>query len=319
MAFLWIKYNMRKIKNNYELLPHLREDVFGLTPESAQILGWEIKKFNIPDLWKHSTGEGVKVAVVDTGCDLNHPDIKNNLIQGKNFIDQNKEPIDLNGHGTHCAGTIAAENNGLGMVGVAPKAKIMPVKVLNDKGKGSEKSIVDGIIWAADNDADIISMSLGSPVSSNKLENAIKYAASKGCIIFCAAGNDGESVDIMYPAKLDNTIAIGAINKNLERTSFTCSGETLDFLAPGHDILSCVPGGGYALMSGTSMSTPFAVGCAALLLSHARKIKYSAMDSMLKNTTDYINVFKKRAKSLTDPRYAGIKKYEGYGILYPIL
>ena len=186
---------MAKKKNNYKLLPHIREDIYGLSPEDAQILGWEIKKFNISDLWKYSTGKGVKVAVVDTGCDLDHRDLKNNIIQGKNFIQPNKDPVDDNSHGTHCAGSIAAENNGMGMVGVAPDAKIMPVKVLNEQGQGNVQSIVNGIVWSADNGADIISMSLGSPGPDINLENAIKYAASKGCIIFCAAGNEGPSKD----------------------------------------------------------------------------------------------------------------------------
>ena len=308
-----------KRKSNYGLLPYIREDVYGLSPTTAQILGWEIKKFNIENQWKISKGEGVKIAVIDTGCDLDHPDLKNNILQGKNFVNPRKDPWDINGHGSHTAGTIAADDNGIGMVGVAPKAKIIPIKALNDEGGGNVNDIVNAIIWATDNGADFISMSLGSPGQSIDLENAIKYAASKGCIIFCAAGNSGEAVDIMYPARYDHTIAIGAIDKNLSRTAFTCSGETLDFLAPGHDILSCVPNGRYALMSGTSMSTPFAVGCAALLLSHARQVDHSPIALMLKTSEDYVKVFKKKAQHLTDPRYSGIKKYEGYGILYPVL
>lgn len=310
---------MKKNKKEYSLLPYIKEEIYGLSPEDAQIFGWEINKFDIPSLWKSSTGKGVKIAVIDTGCDLDHSDIKNNIIQGINFVNPGKDPDDDCGHGSHCAGSIAAENNGTGMVGVAPNAKIMPVKVLDSKGQGNLNSIINGIIWSADNGADILSMSLGCPVPAAPLENAIKYAASKGCIIFCAAGNDGPKTDIMYPAKYDHTIAIGAIDRNLERTSFTCSGETLDFLAPGHDILSCIPGGGYALMSGTSMSTPFAVGCAALLLSYCRQIKYSAISEMLKTSDDYVNIFKKKSRSLTDPRFSGQKKYEGYGVLYPVL
>lgn len=309
----------RNKKDRIGLLPYVREDVFGLSPDVAQISGWEIKLFNIENQWKLSRGEGVKVAVIDTGCDLDHPDLKTNILPGKNFVDPRKDPYDGNGHGTHTAGTIAAADNQTGMVGVAPKAKIIPVKALGDDGNGKLEHIIQAIAWAADNDADFISMSLGSPQPSTGLQNAINYAASKGSVIFCAAGNSGEEVDIMYPAKYDNTIAIGAIDKNLARTSFTCSGETLDFLAPGHDILSCVPNRGYALMSGTSMSTPFAVGCAALLLSHARQVQYSAIGGMLKTSEDYVNVFRKKAKNLADPRYAGQKRYQGYGILYPVL
>lgn len=299
------------------LLPFIREDVDVSTLSLTEHYGWELEKFNIPNQWKYSKGEGIRVAVIDTGIDLDHPDLKNNILPGRNFVDRGKDPQDDNGHGTHCSGTIAGEKNEIGMVGVAPKAKIIPVKALDGDGQGIINNIVDGIMWAADSGADIISMSLGSENGTYKLENAIKYAASKGCIIFCAAGNSGEDVDISYPARYDHTIAIGAIDKNLERTNFTCSGETLDFLAPGHDILSCVPGG-YALMSGTSMSTPFAVGCAALLLSYARKNNFKDIENMLKTTDDYINIFKKKSKPLKDPRYSNIKKYQGYGILYPV-
>lgn len=309
----------RKSKNNIGLLPYIREDIHGLSPTVAQFSGWEIKKFDIEKQWKYSKGEGVVVAVIDTGCDFDHPDLKNNIVQGKNFVEQGKDPMDRNGHGTHVCGTIAAEDNTLGMVGVAPKTKIMPIKALNDDGSGNLNNVVNAVIWAADRGADFITMSLGSPAPSTPLEKAIEYAASKGSVIFCAAGNSGPNADIMYPAKYGYTISIGAIDENLERTNFTCSGDTLDFLAPGHNILSCVPGNRYAIMSGTSMSNPFAVGCASLLLSYARQIKYSTIDSMLKTSDDYINVFKKKTKSLKNPNFAGIKRYEGYGVLYPVL
>jgi len=293
------------------LLPYIREDIYGLSYGDCQLIGWEIEKFDIKKQWNKSKGENVVVAVVDTGCDLDHPDISNNLLKGKNFID-NKDPIDDNGHGTHVSSTIAAENNVIGMVGVAPKTKIIPVKSLDKNGNGSVETIVKGIAWSVDNGADIITMSLGSPNPSKEIEDVINYAIKNNVAIFCAAGNSGENVDIMYPAKYNGTISIGAIDKNLNRTNFTCSGETLDFLAPGHNILGCVPDNSYAIMSGTSMSNPFAVGCASLLLSDIRKLDKNKKLSI----EEYIEYFKKYSKPLKDKKHQS-KKYQGYGILYP--
>ena len=299
-------------KKSIKLLPYVREDVYGLSPSDPQYLGWEIIKFDIPKYWKTTAGEGVVTAVIDTGCDLNHPDLKDNLLPGRNFVNSNKNPTDGSGHGTHVASTIAATNNNMGMVGVAPMSKIVPVKALGDDGSGTMSAVADAICWAADHkEVDFITMSLGSPAPATAVEQAINYAESKGKIIFCAAGNSGPNTDIMYPAKYDKTISIGAIDENLNRTDFTCSGDTLDFLAPGHNIIGCVPGGRYASMSGTSMSNPFAVGCAALLLSYNKKYRrYN-----LNNYQDYITIFKSRTLPLTDPRYRNIKQYQGYGII----
>jgi len=299
-------------KNNYGLLPYIREDVYGVS-NNTQTVGWEISKFDIPKQWKKSRGDDVVVAVIDTGCDINHKDIKDNILPGKNFINPSQEPIDKNGHGTHVCGTIAASDNDSGIVGVAPKAKIVPVKGLKDDGSGSLESIVNAIRWSADSGVDFITMSLGSPRSSSELEAAVSYAHGRGVIIFCAAGNSGPDVDIMYPARYKTTISIGAVDENLNRTNFTCSGEDLDFLAPGHDILGCVPGNNYALMSGTSKSNPFAVGCAALYCSYYRRLGRKLTQE------DYIEMFKKTAISLKNPVYLGQKKYEGYGIINPVL
>jgi subtilisin family serine protease len=300
-----------RLNNKVSLLPYIREDLHGLSPNDPQALGWELLKFDIPELWTKCEGEGVTVAVIDTGCDLYHDDIKNNLLQGNNFVSPGKDPMDVAGHGTHVSSTIAAKNNGVGMVGVAPKTKIVPVKALNDNGQGNLDHICEAIKWSADRGVDFITMSLGAPRSSTNLQKAIEYADSKGCVMFCAAGNSGPNTDIMYPAKYDHTIAIGAIDANLERTNFTCSGESLDFLAPGHDIMGCVPGNKYALMSGTSMSNPFVVGCASLLLSYNKKYNKYKLDT----ANNYIDLFKKTAFSLKNSSYRGVKKYEGYGII----
>lgn len=305
-----------KRKNNCSLLPFIRENIYGLDPKSAQIIGWEINKFNIKNQWQFSKGENIRIAVIDTGCDLDHPDLKNNLLHGMNLLDPKKDPYDDNGHGTHVSGSICAEDNGCGMVGVSPKSKILPIKALDAAGNGNNKIIAKGIVFAADNKCDFITMSLGSPVHSVDIYKAIQYATKKGCIIFCAAGNYGDNSPIMYPAKYQETIAIGSIDRNLNRSLFTCKGEELDFLSPGQDILSCVPDNNYAIMSGTSMATPFAVGCASLLLSYAR---LCGKQHLLKTKENYINIFKSSAKSLKNNKFNGKKEYEGYGILYPKL
>ena len=297
-------------KDQVSLLPHTRTEVYGLDPSSAQMLGWEIKKLNIDRQWTYSEGRGVVVAVIDTGCDLEHIDIKNNLLKGINIIDKSKDPQDDNGHGSHVCGMIAAENNGLGMVGVAPQAKILPVKALDSKGNGSLRNVIEGIIWAADAGADFITMSLGASNSNDQLEKAIQYASLKGSVVFAAAGNSGENTEILYPARYKNVISIGAIDENLSRTSFTCSGEDLDFLSPGHNIFSIAPNSGYAIMSGTSMSNPFAVGCAALLLSHNRQHKKFS----LRSAQDYIDVLSKVCIDISEERYRS-RKYQGNGII----
>jgi subtilisin family serine protease len=307
---------MKKKKNNWSLLPYTREDIYGLSPDDPEFYGWEIQKFNIPQQWNLSKGENIKIAVIDTGCDLDHPDLKDNLLDGKNFVNPRSAPIDGAGHGTHVTGTIAAVDNGKGMVGVAPRSKIIPIKALDDKGNGNISNIVDAIKWAADQQADFISMSLGSSSGSSVLEEAIKYAHNKGTIIFCAAGNSGPNTEIMYPARYKETISIAAIDENLSRTSFSCSGDSLDFLAPGDKILSTVPDNSYAIMSGTSMSTPFAVGCAALYLAYLRKSKNNNLIKI--SMTELVEAFKAKARPLKDTKYQSVK-YQGFGILYPVL
>jgi major intracellular serine protease len=301
---------IRKRKNDCGLFPYVREDIFGDFDQS-QSEAWSIARMSVPNLWKYSQGEGVTVAVIDSGCDLNHIDLKDNYVQGKNFVEPNKDPTDENSHGTHVAGTIAAINNRYGVVGVAPKTKIMPLKVFGADGRGSNSSVAAAVAWAADRGVDLICMSLGSPYESNELHKAINYAVNKGVVSFCAAGNGGESSDIYYPAKYTETVSIGAVDSKLYRAFFTCKGDELDFLAPGQDILSTIPNG-YALMSGTSMANPFAVGCAALLKSY---IKKNNININLRNSEDYIRNLKKYVTNLNNPNHSNRREYEGYGLL----
>ena len=139
----------RNINKKCSLFPYVREEVLSLQ-DAMQKAGWSITAFDLPSAWKKTRGEGVKVGVLDTGCDLDHPDLKSNLLPGMNFVNPSSEPWDDNSHGTHVSGIIAAENNQIGMVGVAPGAKIVPVKVLDRQGNGSLDDVANGIRWAVD-------------------------------------------------------------------------------------------------------------------------------------------------------------------------
>jgi subtilisin len=259
-------------KKKIKLLPFVREDILTVQ-DVQQRAGWEITAFNLPENWKLSQGEGVTVAVLDTGADLNHEDLKGNLVEGRNFVKPGSPPEDDNGHGSHVTGIICALNNDLGIVGVAPQSKVMPVKVLDKSGSGDLETVAQGIAWAADQGVDFITMSLGSPSPVPCIEQAIKYAERKGVVTWCAAGNSGKTRQIFYPAAYPNAIGIGAIDESFNRANFSCTGPDLDFLAPGVKILSTVPTNWYAVLSGTSMANPFAVGLGCLLLSYKRKNK----------------------------------------------
>jgi len=303
----------KKIQHKCKLLPFSRREVLSIQ-ESKQQLGWGITVFDLPEVWKKTQGEGVVVAVLDSGCDLNHPDLKNNLLSGKNFIDPTKEPIDENGHGTHCTGIICAENNLIGMVGVAPKTKVIPVKVLDKNGSGNLIDVANGIRWAVDQKVDFISLSLGSPIPVEQVRTAIQYAESNGVVCFCAAGNAGNTREIFYPANYPETIGIGSINKDFDRSNFSCTGTDLDFLAPGNEIFSTVPESWYAILSGTSMANPFAVGIACLLLSYNRE---NGNKINLMSSQDYRDELKKHCIDVKNKEFAKQKFFEGFGIINP--
>ena len=300
----------KKIKVKFKLPKYEIEEVLQLS--SSQQMGWSISMFNIPDVWHVSQGEDVKIAVVDSGCDLDHPDLAENLLPGYNFINKNNIPEDDNSHGTHATGIIVASNNDIGMIGVAPKAKIIPVKVLDSKGAGDLENVVKGIRWAVDNGADIISMSLGCPRPIQNIRKAIQYAESKGIPVFCAAGNAGKTKEVFYPANYPETIAIGSIDETLTRSDFSNTGENLDFMAPGGKIFSTIPDNWYGYMSGTSMACPFVAGIAALCLSYQRK-KYP--NKPLFGYQSYVDILKKHVVSTIGVDSSNKHFYEGYGII----
>ncbi|HAH08221.1 MAG TPA: hypothetical protein DCM05_17135 [Elusimicrobia bacterium] len=230
---------------------------------------WGIARVNAEKAWTVTQGEGVKVAVVDTGIDCAHPDLKGQCAGGVNYVDKNKPPMDDNSHGTHVSGTIAAVKDGQGVVGVAPKARLYAVKVLDAEGGGSLFSIIKGLVWCGNNGMQVANLSLGAPMGSTLMRLAVAYAKARGVVVMAAAGNDGGSVN--YPAAYDDTIAIAALDPSDKIADFSSRGKEVDFIAPGVNVKSSVPGGKYDWYDGTSMATPHMAGLAALAVAKGAK------------------------------------------------
>lgn len=294
-----------------ELLPYKRRDILS-AQELREKLDWGVSKFNVPKAWEVTKGEGVTIAVIDTGCDLDHPDLKDNLLDGYNFIEPGTEPDDDGDHGSHVTGVICAAQNKLGIVGVAPKSNVRPVKALDGYGDGQIEDVVKAIRWAIAQKVDMISMSLGTMKPLSSLRWAVKAADKRGIPVFVSAGNIGKSEHLLYPANYPETIAIGAIDKKLNRADFTNTGKNLDFMAPGVDILSTVPDNWWAILSGSSMAQPFVCGLAALLLSYKRN---AGLDIALNCADDYRQFFKQHTMNVVSEEHAGDPFYQGFGII----
>jgi type VII secretion-associated serine protease mycosin len=239
-------------------------------------------------------GEGIIVAVLDTGVDLTHPDLEANLVTGRNFVEGSSfDPEDDQGHGTNVAGIIAAVANNGNAIGVAPKAKIMPVRVLGQDG-GTFAGVAQGIAWAADNGANIINMSLGGTATSNVMRDAVDYAHGKGVFLVAAAGNCGDQYYVNngcdfrdqtnYPAAYDSVMAVAATNEDNEQSTFSNQNNYVEIAAPGSNIYNAYLYGGYRSISGTSQATPHVAGLAALIWSRNRDLTNEQVRALIRNT-----------------------------------
>lgn len=254
------------------------------TPVPTQTIPWGVDQIGAPSAWAFTKGAGIKVAVIDTGIDTKHSDLK--VVGGKSFVFAVRSYNDDNGHGTHCAGTIAALDNNYGVVGVAPLASLYAVKVLDRTGNGYLSWVVAGIDWSIDNSMQVISMSLGAPTGSDTLE-AICYQAynTYGIVIVAAAGNSGPNQDtVEYPARYASVIAVGATDKEKTIAEFSSRGSQLSVVAPGVDILSTYSGNRLATGSGTSMACPHVAGTVALMLS--KGVSSTNVRNSLETTAD---------------------------------
>ncbi|MBL8851302.1 MAG: S8 family serine peptidase [Planctomycetaceae bacterium] len=217
-----------------------------------------------------ATGSGVKVAVLDTGIDYRHPDLDANYSGGWDFVNNDADPLDDHGHGTHCAGTIGAEDNGVGVVGVAPNCQLYALKVMNANGSGSFSRVIAALQWCVQNGIQVTSNSYGAPSNpGSTVQQAFDNAALAGIVSIAAAGNSGTSAgtedNVNYPARFSSVIAVGATTSGDVRASYSSTGPKIELAAPGSNVYSTTKGGGYGNKSGTSMACPHVAGAAAVL------------------------------------------------------
>jgi len=267
---------------------------------AAETVPWGVRRIRANRVWDRDhdqaldpggdAGAGVKVAVVDTGIDLSHPDLAPNIAGGYNAIDPSASPADDNGHGTHVAGIIAAAANGTGVIGVAPRVALYAVKVLDSRGNGYYSDIIAGIAWCIEHDMQVINLSLGGYEDVPILHDAIAQAAARGIVITAAAGNDGPGDDtVEYPAKYSEVIAVAAAGVARTLTDYSSRGPEVALVAPGDDILSTFPGNAYQTLSGTSMATPHVSGAAALVIG-AGVTGADAVRARLRQAADHLAV-----------------------------
>jgi thermitase len=259
---------------------------------------WALPKTQSPYAWDSANGTGVTIAILDTGVDGSHPDLKANMVAGWNFYDNNSDTSDVHGHGTSVAGTAAmVGNNGTGSAGVAWGAKIMPLRISSPTGYASWSTVAKALYWAADNGAKVANISFSGVSGSSTVQTAAQYLRDKGGVVVVAAGNSGGLESIKAH---DSMLTISATDSSDVRASFSSYGEYVDLAAPGVSIYTTTKGGGFANGSGTSFSSPVVAGAAALVMAANSKLGPADIDKVLKSTA-------------VDLGAAGFDPYYGYG------
>ncbi len=252
--------------------------------------GWDIEQGK----------KSIIIAAVDTGVDYRHEDLAGKIIKGYDFVNEDFDPMDDNGHGTHVAGIMGAiANNGRGIVGVCPRCSVLAVKVITADGSGSNSWIANGIANAVNLGARVINLSLGGLDNSKTIRMAVRQANQQGVLVVAASGNDGSGVPL-YPAALPEVIAVGATNRYGDKASFSSYGSHLELAAPGEAIYSTLIGNHYEAWNGTSMASPHVAGLAGLILSRNPSLTNGQVRQILVGTAQDLGV-------------AGRDTYFGYG------
>jgi len=272
----------------------------GVVEAIGEVLPWGVDRIDAEVVHPYNKGTAVKVAIIDTGIDYIHPDLNDNYKGGYDFVNNDADPKDDHGHGTHCAGIVAAEDNDIGVIGVAPGAYLYAVKVLNNQGSGYLSNVVLGIQWSVANRMQVISMSLGTSTYSQSLKDACNNAYNAGLVLVAAAGNSGDgnpaTDEYSYPAAYDSVIAVGATDISNTAPSWSNSGPYLELAAPGVSIYSTLPtyrvtltstyGYSYGTLSGTSMSCPHVAGTVALVIASGQTLTNVGVRTRLQTTAD---------------------------------
>ena len=290
-----------------------RLQVLSILTNTREIIDWGLQSLGISELWRQTEGEGIKIAILDSGIDDRHPDLAGAVVDGKDFTNSSFGVYDRLGHGTHVAGIVAARSNHIGVIGVAPKSELFIAKVINEDGKGNSEIVAEAVEWAVEKRVDVISLSLGSQNPNDRLHEAICVAVSKNIIIIAAAGNCGSYYwsTINYPACYKEVISVGSINRERQRSAYSAGGEELDIMAPGEEVYSCYPMGMYAKLSGTSMATPFVSGVVALCLAKHHQHKGETP------CTNYVQMREHLRDHAIDLGKIGPDPLHGYGLIDP--
>ena len=276
------------------------------TPPTNVPTQWALSKIELDNLSRlGANGEGITIAVIDTGVESNHSDLEGVVLPGYDAISDTYGVIsDSNGHGTHVAGIIAAKNDGHGVEGLAPSVKILPIKALDANGNGEEKDVAKGILWAVSQGADIINLSLGGDQDNTILRDAVAKAISNGVVVVASSGNDGAFFNkINYPASLPGVVAVTATDPNDTVAYFSNTGDYIDLAAPGVFIKSTWINNSYREESGTSMAAPYVSASIAIIASYLKINASSAIEFL--------------TKSATDIETEGFDTKSGYGLIDP--